>query len=293
MNENVLPTPTVKMIEWFDDRFYKIGWVDTAQQPHTEFFASVTTKLGVINKPFLARWRGDVGNREADLKANEGANRGVRIHQAWYTLAMKGVVIYQPWQKPNYLPEEIEALKVQYQGKVAILEEQDEMYAVYKLLCWCNVVKPKFIVNELTVYSIPNRDAGTVDNVIDITGGSYMINGTKPLILPAGRYVLDLKTGVAVDDDADLQLAAYWNCLVEMYGWEFQGSLVLHTGASTKGGIPGLATKYRNKEELAADYQIYRKTADVWTWKNANKFPKVFDFPSMITLPIQEQDATA
>ncbi len=47
----------------------------------------VTSICAVLNKPFLAQWRGRVGNVEADKAMREGAAFGTRLHEALYQFA--------------------------------------------------------------------------------------------------------------------------------------------------------------------------------------------------------------
>lgn len=277
----------VKLVEWFDDHWYKINYqaVDAAgnETEVTTYFPSVTTKLGVIAKPFIAKWRGDIGNREADLRMFESSERGVRIHHGWYTLTTQGIVLYQPPQRPNYQQSEIDGFIDEFMGNVAIIRYQDEMYDLVKLTKWLNIVKPITCASELIVYSIANKDAGTTDNVFDIEEGEYAINGSKPLNLPKGRYVADLKTGNVVDDDAFMQIACYAKCYEEMGLGEITGGLIIHTGAKTRTAIEGLATLYRTREQLEEDCKDYRLASALWERKNANAKPKVFEFPTLLT----------
>jgi len=41
----------VKQIEWFDDHFYKIRYVNEAKVELEDYIPSVTTKLGALSKP--------------------------------------------------------------------------------------------------------------------------------------------------------------------------------------------------------------------------------------------------
>jgi len=52
----------------------------------------VSTVCAVLNKPFLASWRGRVGNEAADKAAREGAEFGTRLHQALYAFAQDPTV---------------------------------------------------------------------------------------------------------------------------------------------------------------------------------------------------------
>lgn len=52
-------------------RFYKVDG---------ERYPSVTTILGILEKSGLAKWRGSVGNQEADRISKEAADHGTAIH---------------------------------------------------------------------------------------------------------------------------------------------------------------------------------------------------------------------
>src|SRR5262249_8899610 len=43
-------------------------------------YPRVTTILGVIRKPFLEKWRGRIGNEEADRIAREATELGTLVH---------------------------------------------------------------------------------------------------------------------------------------------------------------------------------------------------------------------
>jgi hypothetical protein len=274
------------MIEWYSDHWYKITvpGVEILDPWNEIYIPSVTTKLNIIAKPFLAKWRGDVGNREADMRVFEASERGVRIHNAWYTLTTGGAVLFNPVNRPNYSTDQIDALSLDFGGNIAVVKYQDEMVDVWKLERWIEAVKPVISASELPVYSLKTMDAGTVDNVMEIEAGKYMVDGAKALELPAGKYVVDLKSGKQVDDNAFLQTAAYSKCYEEMTGEEIMGTLILHTGASTKKGIEGLSTLYRTKEELQGDFEDYRLAAQLWERKNRDAKPRTFLFPALLTL---------
>lgn len=272
-------THTIDRVQWFDDRFYKIE-----KEGVVRYVPSVTTKLGVIAKPFLAKWRGDIGNREADMRMFEAAERGTRIHNAWSVLTTGGTVLYQPWDRPNFAPEHLAKIFEEKGGNVAVLQYQDEMYQVFKLQKWIAAVNPKIIASEITVYDLANNDAGTADNVIEVNGGSYLVSGAKPITIMPGKYVVDLKTGSTVDEDAFQQTAAYAGCLLSMGQTGIVGTIIIHTGSKNKGGIEGLGTLVRDREQWPKDYENYRLVSKVWEMKNQGASPKVFDLPTMISL---------
>jgi len=268
----------ITLVNWFDNHWYKIE----QENQEDRWFPSVNTKLGIIDKPFLARWRGDIGNREADLQMWESARKGSRIHLAWYLLYNQGVIIFNPIENPQYNEQQIEELKKE--NEVMVIQNQLEMWDIHKLQQWHERVNPKMRDNERIVYSIKNKDAGTLDKVFHIEAGEYEINGSKPLRLQSGLYISDLKTGKSVYDEAYMQTAAYANCFTEMTGLKINGSLIIHTGSKTKSGIPGLSTHLRNYEQMREDYENYRAAANLWDRFHKNDQPKIGTFPSLIKL---------
>ena len=272
----------IKLVEWFNEHWYKII-TETDDKPETIYIPSVTTKLGIIAKPFLAKWRGDVGNREADLRVFEAQQKGIRTHHGWYTLTTGGKVAYQPFQRPNYTEQEMAGMLEETAGNLAVVRYQDEMYDLWKLQRWLEIVKPEIVGSEIITYSLENKDAGTADNLMRLNAGKYSINGSKPLELPEGLYVVDLKTGASVDESAFMQTACYANNIKEMGLGECVGTLILHTGAKTRSAIEGLSTLYRSKEQMAEDYQTYRLASALWERKNADAKPDLFEFPALLS----------
>lgn len=277
--KEIKTTPEPIQVDWFDDHFYLVQ-----QEPEPLFIPSVTSKLSASPKPFLSRWRGDVGNREADLRMNDAAHKGSRIHNAWFVYNTGGWVIFNPYERPNYSNEDIQEMKLSCNG-LAILTAQEEMYAVHKLQKWVEAVSPKFIESEKIVYSLTTLNAGTMDNLLFIEQGEYNVNGSEPIRLDKGYYVFDLKSGNAIDeDDAPAQVAIYAQMYSEMTGIEITGTLICHTNARTKKGIEGLATLHRNKEEMKSDLEYFYDVSKVWQKKLSHSKPKYFKFPSLIKL---------
>ena len=275
----VRPEPAV-LVEWFDDHWYKV-----AKDGVLHWLPSVTTKLGIVDKPGLARWRGDVGNREADLRVHDAGQRGKRLHWAWATALEGGAVVYDPWQAPVYTEEGISALKAKFGGKVAILRTQDEMWQIDKLRRQYAALNPKVLAVELQVYDLETRDAGTIDSVEFIETGMYAVNGAKQVPLNKGIWIRDLKTGNWVGDEARYQTAKYLAMYERQYGVKCAGTLITHTSASTKKGIAGLGTYDRTREQVYdEDLPMYHKIAAVWDATHKDDQPETFQFPSVITL---------
>lgn len=263
----------IKLVDYFNEHWYKIG---------ESYIASVTTKLSIERKPNLDRWRGDVGNREADLRMHEAGDRGKRIHYAWWIYLMGGIVLYNPWEHPFYTPQQVEELKKENIWFM-VLTSQDEMLQLWKLQRFFEIVNPIILDSEMKIYSLEKDIAGTLDNAFLIEKGTYDVNGSKKLIIPkTGIYIADLKTGKTVDDSVWNQLAPYTYCYEHMRETEVTGALILHTGSMVKLGIAGLSVPLRTREELEHDLEIYFKIADIWKERNPKAGPEVFSFPSLI-----------
>jgi len=266
----------IRMVSYFNDHWYLVK-----RDGADHYIASVTSKLGIEKKPFVDQWRGDIGNREADLRMNEASNRGKRIHFAWYTFLTGGTILYNPWEAPNYTDDEIK--KLETDGPVFILKSQDEMLQMWKLQRFFKIVNPKILHAELKVYSIEHDIAGTLDNAFQIEAGTYDVNGRSKLVIPVtGIYICDLKTGKVVDDSVWNQIAPYAKCYQWMGHGRPEGGIVLHTGSNIKSGIPGLSVPFRSAEQLKHDFEVYQKIADIWKERNPNYGPQIFDFPSLI-----------
>lgn len=268
----------VVLVEFFDAHYYKV-----TAGGQTRYIPSVTTKLGVVDKPFLARWRGDLGNREADMRAYEAAQRGTRIHWAYATALKGGAVVYDPWQKPVYTEEGLAVLRTAHK-EVSILRTQEEMYAISKLAEQFKRLDPRVLGVEETVYDLEQGDAGTIDNILELREGDYFIAGSKPLHLSGGIYINDLKTGSFLGDDVWLQLAPYTIAYEKLRGVQCAGALVTHTGSSLKSGIPGLKTMFCSREMLDVYYKKYRNISNVWNDRHEGERPETFEFPSLVTL---------
>jgi hypothetical protein len=268
----------VDSAEYFDDRFYRIK-----TKEGDKYIASVTTKLGIESKPFLYRWYADLGWDTARKKLNEAADRGKRIHYAFYIYMMGGTVLYNPWRSPNYRDEEIKKISNEKNGLICVLTEQSEMVDVWKLSRFYDVVKPKIDRCEFTVYSIAKDIAGTLDNSLKIQAGTYTVDGKELITIPkTGIYLVDLKTGNMVSESAWAQLAAYIEAFIDMMLGEPEGAIVLHTGSKKRTGIKGLSCLLKTRKELQHDYNIYKHLSAVFNARNPNMGPTVFQFPTLI-----------
>ncbi len=268
----------IMQVTYFDDRVYRIKEGDKYH-----YISSVSTRLGIEDKPFLLRWYADLGWEEARKRLHESEDRGKRIHFALWLYLNGGTVIYNPWNSPIYSENQTDELKKEAKGLFMILKNQDEMIALWKLQRFFEIVKPKVVASEETVYSIEDDIAGTLDMALEIQAGTYDVNGAGKLIVPeTGVYIGDLKSGNQVSDSAWSQVAAYAVAFERMKGIKPKGAVILHTSAKSKKGIEGFSAELLPADELNVHYEIFKRLSFVWKQRNPNFGPKEFLFPSLI-----------
>lgn len=294
-DDSLFGTPV--SVEFFDDRFYKVNIKgETKDEDSVEFYPSITTILGVTRKHGIEHWRGDIGNREADLRMEEAADAGSRIHHACQAILCGGLALYNPRYQPVYSAEQIDEMRKEFGWKLWVFTRQSEWMSVVRFKQWLEVVKPILVDTERTVWDHENKVAGTMDYLFYIREGEYKINGATPLKLPAGYYVADLKTGKHIDDDAHVQVAKYAQMISRMIiagDYAFSGEnmpelkyvkegLIIHTNANIKTGIEGLSTKYLPYSETSESAAYFDSALfPVWKRKTDAK-PRIFNVPTAI-----------
>lgn len=271
-------SPDIQTALFFDERGYRIKFKDGSIYEQ----ASVTTKLGIEDKPFLYKWYAELGWDQARKKLHESGERGKRIHYALFIYVMGGIVLYNNSQVPTYTEDQIK----EYQREnpyFVVLQNQDEMLAMSKLQKFFDLVNPKILDTERTVWSIEHGIAGTLDMVLMIEKGAYDVNGSKKLVIPeTGIYIVDLKTGNQISDSAWSQISAYKVAYEGLSGLKTKGGLVLHTSSTNKAGIEGLAVPLKTTEELGPHFQFFKHASAMWDFRNPGFTLKAFSFPTLI-----------
>lgn len=273
----------VKLVDWFDDHFYKIRYTNDQKLDVEEYFPSVTTKLQAIAKPNLISWYGDIGNREANLRLDEASDRGSRIHKAWEVITQAGVVIYDPIKFEIYTKEEKEELINRHGGNHFILRKQEEMWQAMKLYELYKRLSPESVISETIVYDIDRKEAGTADNIMTIKEGEYEINGATPLKLK-GQYIVDLKTGNYIHEENKMQVSAYAKFAEKMGMDEINGAIIVHTNSKNRKGIEGLGCILIEKEELDGLYNDYKNIAKIWDRHFSRRKPRARQIPGYLSI---------
>lgn len=141
-------------------------------------YPSVTTILGVIRKPFLEHWRGELGNIEADLQMHEAGGLGTTVHDLCEAVN-KGL----PWCADD---ERIKRMVEAYED-------------------WFRKYIREVLYVEKVVYNPVYGYAGRFDLV------AIFKRDRKPSLL-------DIKTGNSLWPEIPLQLAAYSEALNDVIG---------------------------------------------------------------------------
>lgn len=291
----------LKMVNWFDDRFYSVmmdkkkidkvqKWISSIKPDYALtvldnliYLPSVTSILSTAPKEWLGRWRGQVGNWEADRIMNDAMNKGSRIHNAVSEMLRGVIIILNSTKMPEYSAEQINNIAQESNKGVLILSEQQEMLEVWRLKKFFDIVKPKVIASEMTVYSETYGYAGTLDMLWYIEAGKYDL-GDKVFfeVAESGNYVLDLKTGGEDDANYPEQLSAYCRAVTEC-DVECKGAMIVYTNSKTKKGIEGLKIEQFNLDELRYHFDGFINQYKIWI-KKAPKQPKIFDLPTVLRL---------
>ena len=289
VNKNVYLEQTT----YFDQHAYDVYSTETGELIGTH--VSATTVLGAIAKPWLTRWYGELGWREASRKMREAQDNGSAVHHAIEMLVTGGAVVFHPHRSKRRVLTDIQVdeIAAQHHNRIAILEDQDLQIQVGRFSQFMAVTGAKVHYAECMVWSPTLKCAGTVDLVLEIPGGKYPIAGSKPVELPGGLYIADIKTGAESEDHA-LQIAAYKYMFEEMTGQAIAGGLIIHTNATQiKGGIEGFKAVHYDLDELATALTQFRNVHQVWTDRNPGWAPKVKSFPVVITMNRALKDAYA
>jgi hypothetical protein len=277
----------IQRIDYYDDRFYAV----TLTNRRVVYIPSITTKLNIAPKPYLIPYYKANTPEEINRRFTEGQLRGSRLHWAFYVMARRGAVIFQPppWRQPSQQLLDQTARVVEQckaQGRLyCFIEDQDEWLAVLRVREWFRVVRPQVIASELMVWSLKYEIAGTLDLLFEHHGGTFQVNGANSIQLTEGYWLLDYKTGAVDEINHFAQLAAYLKCLEEdKPEWyeRVQGCILCAPRTDTMSGIPGLSTIVKSKEAvLAEDWPYFLSVDTMWRRHNKRFEPKIFDFETV------------
>lgn len=287
-------------VEWFDDRFYKIfiplninpdliknipdNFKEWTGEEIEIFLPSVTTiNNATESKPYLGKWRGEVGNKRADEIITEALDRGSNIHNAIDAYVNGTDIIFQNPKTMNITDDEIKQYKKKRKRPVLIIKKQDEMIQLARFQNLIQYIKPKILSSEETIFSLEECYAGTLDQTWYVEGGIYEINSNRTKQeLRSGIYIVDFKTGKGYDEQSTyIQLAAYLQA--HNLKDKIVGALGIHLNADTKSGIEGVKIHIRYKEDLINYYEQFLLYKKIFFFNNPI-FPKKYEFPQILSI---------
>lgn len=291
---NILVTDRV---EYFDDRFYTLKTSDKihpsyiANIPETYidrtgegdieiFLPSVTTIQNIESKPFLATWRGDVGNERANQILQQSQIKGGNIHRAIELMTTGHTIVFQNLKTQNITDIELEEMKKT--TMVHVVHEQTEMIQIARCRQLMDTLNVTVHESELNVFNLSGCYAGTTDGIWHIPSGEYDITG-KPEHIDGGYYVIDFKTGKSFDESSVLeQLSAYYHALNEMHmASGIVGVIGIYLNADKKRGIAGVKCAIRTIDQIQQYWTAFQIQRDLFLYRN-NVIPKRFTFPAVI-----------
>jgi hypothetical protein len=274
----------IKM-QYFDDRFYCLNilkneldaislkevnpnFINTTDEGVEIYCPSVTTILNLVSPmPYLARWRGDIGNREADYIVSEALDNGSHIHSGCEAYC-KNKTLYML---------EVEDLVKNIEDKF-LVRSQMAMMQIARFEKLLDLFKPKIISIEESVFKLGKICyAGTLDYIFEIKEGIYELSNRTKIELKGGLYVVDLKTGKSASDTMFIQTSAYTKCIMDK---EIIGNMIWHLNSDRKTGIIGANVLATYDIELY--YEQFLNYYKTFMFQNSELKPKLYKIPLIL-----------
>ncbi len=255
----------ISKVDSSSGRFYSIP--STSEKI---FYPSVTTILKTYFQSYLARWRGELGNQEADRLFIEAGEKGTLVHELFSDL-VNGLTLHYKTTYDNSIPNKI-------------IHDDYIFVQLYKLQQFFEIVKPKIILNEAMLYSNKYKYAGTLDLLLKVEGGTFLINGRNPVTIKSGIYLADIKTANNIFPNYHWQTAAYAKATIERkLVRSITGTMILHTKSKVKNGIEGFSCIVRDKKQMQEDFKNFLKVKSIYDI-DAPQEPAVYQFPNSLNI---------
>lgn len=286
-------------VEWFDDRFYRVdvplnldksflenipeNYIERCEDHLEIFLPSFTTIYGATEPmPFLSKWRGNVGNVEADLISAIAKQKGSNIHNAVDLLLKGHAVIFRNPKTNDINDNEIEAFKKKFKMPVHILHSQEEMIQVARYKHITDLIKPIVIDTEQHLFNFKECYAGTRDQKWLIEKEiTVKLNTKTSITFEPGMYVVDLKTGKTFNAKSTAtQLASYAEADPESE--KIVGGIGIDLNNDRKSGIDGFNLMVKTREQLQPYFEHFKDLKRVFFFDNPAR-PKKYELPLVIT----------
>jgi hypothetical protein len=140
-----------------------------------------------------------------------------------------------------------------------------------------DVLKPKTLYAEATVYSLTHDIAGRVDFIWEVEGATVNIS-QRGVDIPKGNIIVDVKTG-SWSKKALYQMAAYDKAIQESLGIPIVATVGIHLKAQTQSGVNVIV---RRRAEIDHDFSIYQHIAAIYDEKHRNDAYSDYEFESVV-----------
>lgn len=198
-------------------------------------FPRVTHVIKILDKSGLARWRGKVGNQEADRLSREGSRIGSEFHAVAQQIN-QGMHQTRGWQAPG----EFRFMAAAY------------IDWLHKYVAEIRAVEQTYFSNGPDAPEDEPRYAGTLDVLGVIRGDT----------LPS---IIDVKTSKSYSDDWCLQLSGYRR-LLTLNGIETARRLIVHV--PKEGKIEAVTYDFKDHDE---DEAAWMDALHLWQWQQNGK----------------------
>lgn len=226
--------------KFVDERFYLIG---------KKYYPSVTNMLGITypDGGALTKWRGDIGNEDANRIMNQAGEDGTFIHQAIEDLIAGREIISDDIVKRF---DKTRSLKIHK--------------ALESFIDFWNEYQPEVIETEYSVADTKLKLAGTIDMKCRLNTDAYQ-----------DEWIIDWKSSKSIGPKHKIQLSLY----AKMDNVNKMG--IVHLGNTTKKGYSFLPLK---EEEFARFYKEGLACNKLFQTMYPSAKPKEFDFPDKFKL---------
>jgi hypothetical protein len=273
----------IKRLSYFDDRFYHFDFTDGSKRA----LISVTSVLGIVEKPWLLRYYGSLGYDEARRRLREAGDHGSIIHAAAQIFTLGGVVMFQ-YPKHLHVDDDLKAQndyiikQCLFQGRpFIVIDDQWEKMIFDRFEAIYNIVKPVIDESETVVFDMETGTAGTADAYGTLPAGRYKVNGSQEVVIPTtGFAAFDWKSGKNVGHDAEMQVGEYAYCL-ELAGKRVDYTVIWHLQADTRTGLVGVRMIVRNRDEWQRDRQDFLKVKAVYDIDHVDDAPASLEFKTL------------
>lgn len=158
--------------------------------PDGQQYPSVTTVLGILDKPALKQWAVD-----CTITAMHNGIPEVDARLAWCKVSGDAMDI------GSIVHRAIER-SIRYNQRLTFVHREHRQKVENAYGAWCewyyDDVQPRYIATEQKVFNDEQMYAGTLDGIVDIDGV---------------RYVVDYKTNNYQSFEYQMQIAAYAKCV--------------------------------------------------------------------------------